>query len=437
MNDARDRRNFLKAGAAIAAATSLAGTPKTFAKDSSSETIRLGIMGVNGRGKAIARGMMAQPNVHIGTICDVDSRAAELTAKLVGETQESTPQIVSDFRRMLDDKDIDVLVCSAPNHWHAPATILGCKAGKHVYVEKPCSHTAEEGEWAVAAARKHDRVVQMGTQRRSWPSLVKAIGKIHNGDIGDALYSRTWYNNRRGPIGVGKVTPPPEWLNWDLWQGPAPRREYKDNVAHYNWHWHWHWGNGELGNNGVHGIDVARWGLGVHYPKRVIASGGRYRHQDDQETPDTMMLTMDFPEGKTITWEGLSWSPMGPHDVSFGISFHGTEGSIVIRGSGYAQYDMKNEEVETEKGAGGDADHFADFLDAVRTGRRPNADIEIAHKSTLLCHLGNIAYRTASVVNTNSTNGHIVDNPAAQELWGRDYADGWHPSAARKSDAFG
>ena len=434
MNREQDRRNFLKAGAAIAAATTIAksapgqdSAQNSATDDQDAEKIVLGIMGVNGRGKAIARGMMQQPNVEIGYICDVDSRAAELTAMLVSKDQGKTPKIVTDFRDLLKDKDVDVLVCAAPNHWHAPATILACNAGKHVYVEKPCSYSAQEGEWAVQAARKNDRVVQMGTQRRSWPALVKAIAKIHDGEIGDALYSRTWYNNRRGPIGKGKMSSPPDWLNWDLWQGPATRREYKDNVLHYNWHWHWHWGNGELGNNGVHGIDVARWALQVDYPQRVVATGGRYRHDDDQETPDTMMVTMNFPDEKMITWEGLSWSPLGPHDKSFGISVHGTEGSIVIRGSGYTQYDMKNKEIETDTAEGGDSDHFADFLDAVRTGRRPNADIEIAHKSTLLCHLGNIAYRTGTIVNTNPANGHIIDNPAADALWSREYADGWQP----------
>ena len=425
-----DRRNFLKAGAAISA--SIAGTRVSAEDDPSpaspSEKIVIGIMGVNGRGKAIARGMMKQSNVEIGYICDVDRRASELTAKLVTKDQGKAPKVVADFREMLDDKNLDVLVCAAPNHWHAPATILGCSAGKHVYVEKPCSHTPQEGEWAVQAARKHNRVVQMGTQRRSWPALVEAVKKIHNGEIGETLYSRTWYNNRRGSIGVGKTTTAPDWLDWELWQGPAARQEFRDNIVHYNWHWHWNWGNGELGNNGVHGIDVARWALDVTYPNRVIASGGRYRHDDSQETPDTMMVTMDFPEGKTITWEGLSWSPLGPHDSSFGISVHGTKGSIVIRGSGYAQFDMRNKEVTAKNGAGGDADHFADFLDAVRTGRRPNADIEKAHQSTLLCHLGNIAYRTGSVLNTDPANGHILNHPEAEKYWTREYAEGWQPS---------
>ncbi len=404
----QDRRLFLKAGAAsaLAAATAVGrrveGQEAERASDSPGERIVLGIMGVNGRGAAIAQGMMAAANTEVGTICDVDSRAAIRVGELVGEKQGRKPKVVGDFRRILDDRDIDVLVVAAPNHWHAPATILGCAAGKHVYVEKPCSYTPAEGEMSVAAARKHNRIVQMGTQRRSWPGIQEAIAKVHGGEIGDVLYSRTWYNNRRPSIGYGKQAEVPEWLDWDLWQGPAPRKPYKDNVVHYNWHWHWHWGNGELGNNGVHAIDVARWGLQVTYPSRVTAGGGKYRHDDDQETPDTMMVTIDFPEKKTITWEGLSWSPLGPHDNGFGLSFHGTEGSMVIRGNGYTVYDMKGSEVGSGSGGGGDSEHFADFLDAVRTGRLPNADIEKGHQSTLLCHLGNIAYRTGSVLNARS-----------------------------------
>ena len=429
---ARDRRLFLKTGVATAVAASLKQSavaqeqPANTSK-SPGEKVVLGIMGVNGRGAAIANGMMAADNTEIGMICDVDSRAALRVGQLVGDKQGRVPEVVGDFRRILDNKGIDVLVVAAPNHWHAPAAILGCAAGKHIYVEKPCSHTPAEGEMAVAAARKHQRIVQMGTQRRSCSGIQEAIGKIHSGAIGKALYSRTWYNNRRPSIGFGKIASIPDWLDWDLWQGPAPRREYKDNIVHYNWHWHWHWGNGELGNNGVHAIDVARWGLQVHYPIRVTAGGGKYRHEHDQETPDTMMVTMDFPEQKTITWEGLSWSPLGPHDTGFGMSFHGTEGSLVIRGAGYTIYDMKGKEIGSGTGDAGDTAHFADFLNSVRTGELPNADIEIAHQSTLLCHLGNIAYRTNSVLNLDPLNGHVIDNPKAEKLWTREYEPGWEP----------
>jgi len=426
----RDRRLFLKSGTASMAAMGWAGSLS--AEDSPKpaspgERVSIGIMGVNGRGGAIAKNMMATGRVDIAYVCDVDSRAVQRVTDLVNAKQSTKARAVSDFRRVLDDPSVDGLVCAAPNHWHAPATILGCAAGKHVYVEKPCSYTAAEGEMAVAAARKHDRIVQMGTQRRSWPGIVEAIRKVHDGAIGKALYSRTWYNNRRGPIGVGKRVDAPAWLDWELWQGPAARRPFQDNVAHYNWHWHWHWGNGELGNNGVHGLDVARWGMQVDFPIRVAAGGGRYRFDDDQETPDTMMVTYDFPEGKTITWEGLSWSPLGPHDTGFGISFHGTDGSIIIRGAGYTQLDMQGKEVASGSGAGGDQDHFMDFINAVRDGHRPNAEIEIAHKSTLLCHLGNIAYRVGDTLHTDAADGRPRDNAKANELWSREYAKGWEP----------
>lgn len=435
MNRDRDRRLFLKAGAAILA-NSLVRRPALGEERSelpASEKIVIGIMGANNRGAAIAKGMIDSGQVRIGYICDVDQRVTERMKGLIAKGQSGEPKTTGDFREILDDPSVDALVCAAPNHWHAPATILGCAAGKHVYVEKPCSHTPAEGELAIAAARKHDRVVQMGSQRRSWSAVVEAIKKLHSGEIGDVLYSRTWYNNRRGPIGTGKPADVPEWLDWDLWQGPATRKPFIDNIVHYNWHWHWHWGNGELGNNGIHGLDVARWGLDVTYPIRVTAGGGKYRHHDDQETPDTMMVTYDFPENKTITWEGLSWSPLGPHDVGFGISFHGTEGSIVVRNSGYSQFDMRGKEVTTQSGSNGDTDHFADFLGAIRTGRRPNADIELAHQSTLLCHLGNIAYRANQVLQIDPSSGHINDDGLMETYWSKEYADDWADSLAAAS----
>ena len=426
----QDRRLFLKTNAMLGTALvggSLASAQEAPRSANPNERLTIGIMGVNGRGGAIAKGMLQTGQVDIAYLCDVDSRAVERVTKQVNDKQSFNAKSTKDFRRILDDKSVDALVCAAPNHWHAPATILGCSAGKHVYVEKPCSYSPEEGELAVAAARKNKRIVQMGTQRRTWPGIVQAIEKVHSGAIGDCLYSRSWYNNRRGPIGHGNVTSPPDWLDWDLWQGPAARRDYKDNVVHYKWHWHWHWGNGELGNNGVHGLDVARWGMQVEFPTAVSVGGGKHRHDDDQETPDTMMVVYDFPGRKTITWEGLSWSALGPHDTGFGASFHGTDGSIVIRNSGYTQYDLRNKEVATGTGAGGDQDHFMNFINSVRGSEKPNAEIEIAHRSTLLCHLGNMAYRVGERLETNPADGRPIKNAAADQLWGREYAKGWEP----------
>lgn len=435
MHRTHDRRLFLKSAATLAAAAAAPDdvTASEVSPTPPTEKLSVGVMGVNNRGSAIAKGMIDSGQVNIAYICDVDRRAAERIAEAVSQAQSAPGQArraqpISDFRKILDDSSVDILVCAAPNHWHAPATVLACAAGKHVYVEKPCSHTPAEGEMAIAAARKHDRTVQMGSQRRSWPAIGEAIGKLHAGAIGEVLYARTWYNSRRESIGHGRTVAVPEWLDWELWQGPCTRQPYKDNLVHYHWHWHWHWGNGELGNNGIHGLDVARWGLGVRFPHRVTAGGGKYRHDDDQQTPDTMMVTYDFPEHKTVTWEGLSWSPLGPHDSRFGISFHGTDGSIMIRDAGYVQFDRQAKPVGSQSGAGGDAAHFADFFSAIRDGRLPHADIEQAHQSTLLCHLGNIAFRAGRVLEIDPQTGHIRDPKLAEQYWSKAYAPGWELS---------
>jgi len=420
------RRNFLETTAGVALGAAALAQTQAQAAETPNEKIVVGVMGVNGRGRSLAAGFVGQPNCEVAYICDVDSRAIPRAVEVVKAKQKRAPQGVEDFRRILDDKSVDALIVAAPNHWHAPATILGCSAGKHVYVEKPCSHTAEEGELAVAAARKNNRVVTMGTQRRSYPMLIEAIAKIHNGVLGKTHYARSWYNNRRNTIGTGEATPPPSWLNYELWQGPAPDRPFKSNLVHYNWHWHWHWGNGELGNNGVHALDVARWGMNVDYPSQVSSGGGRFRFDDDQETADTHLVTFTFKDS-TIMWEGLSWSPLGVHGTRFGVSFHGEKGSMVVTDQDYTIYDMKGKEVEKHTGARGDAPHFANFLDCIRSGEKPNADIEIAHKSTLLCHLGNIAHRTSSTLTCDPRNGRIAANKPAQALWGREYRKGYQP----------
>jgi predicted dehydrogenase len=387
----------------------------------------VGVMGVNGRGQALAQNFAGRQSVDVAYICDVDSRAIDKTIASLKDRQRRVPEGVRDFRRILDDGGVDALVVATPNHWHAPATILACDANKHVYVEKPCSHTAEEGELAVLAARKHQRVVTMGTQRRSQVIMVEAMTRLHQGDLGEIRYARCWYFNRRPTIGVGRISEPPAWLDYELWQGPAPRRGYKDNLIHYNWHWHWHWGNGELGNNGVHALDLARWGMQVDFPTRVTSAGGRYRFDDDQETPDTHVVTLEFGE-RAIMYEGLSWSPTGPPGSGFGISFHGDKGTMELVDGGYRIFDMQKKLIAESAGSGGDREHIDDFLRCIREGGRPTADIEQAHRSTLLCHLGNIAHRVGRALTIDASNGHIVNDPPAAALWGREYAPGWRPT---------
>ena len=274
MSASVDRREFLKLGASATmaiAAVHVSSSEAVVAADD--KPLRIGVMGVNGRGGALCKAFISQ-KAEVAYVCDVDRNVLQRGVAAVANDQGKAPKGIEDLRVMLDDKTIDAIAIAAPNHWHAPATILGCSHGKHVYVEKPCSHNPREGELAVEAARKYDRVVTMGSQRRSWPAIVEAIGKLHAGDLGKLHYARAWYNNRRGSIGHGKQVDPPSYLNWELWQGPAPEKPFKDNLVHYDWHWHWHYGNGEHGNNGVHALDVARWGMSTDYPIRVPTGGG-------------------------------------------------------------------------------------------------------------------------------------------------------------------
>ncbi len=419
-----DRRTFL-----ILSGGLVAGSVARAAR-SANETIQVGIMGTGGRGTQLARAFHGQPGCVVTYVCDPDRSRMESAARAVERIDEGNhrPKTVTDFRRILDDKSVDALVIAAPDHWHAPATILACKAGKHVYVEKPCSHNPLEGELMVQAARKYDRKVQMGNQRRSWPKIQEAMQALREGIIGRVYYSRAWYANRRGSIGRGKLADPPDYLDYELWQGPAPRRPYRTNVIHYNWHWFWHWGTGELGNNGVHAVDLSRWGLGVDYPTHVTSSGGRYRFDDDQETPDTHTVSYKFPDRISISWEGLSCNPYGPDGSMFGASFHGEDGTLVISGTGYKVYDIRNKLIKEEKGPGGDATHIANFLNAIRGTEALNSEIEEGHKSTLLCHLGNIAYRVGRDLRCCPQSGHIQDDAEAMKLWRREYEPGWEPT---------
>ena len=420
-----NRRGFLKQSTLLGAGVTGLVAPRP-ASAQPSEKVVLGIMGVNGRGRDLANGFLRTGGVDIAYICDPDERAIEKATAAVMQRQSKKPQGVADFRKVLDDPAVDALVIAAPNHWHGPATILACDAGKHVYVEKPASHNPREGELMVAAARKHRKAVQLGTQRRSMPGVIEAVEKVRSGEIGRVLFSRGWYNNSRPSIGHGKPAPVPAWLEYSLWQGPAPEREFRDNVVHYNWHWFWHWGNGELGNNGIHALDVCRWGLGVDYPTRVSSGGGKYRHDDDQETPDTHTVTYDFGD-RSITWEGRSWHRRGFEDSMFGIAFYGDKGSIIVDGANYKVYDANNKELAKGGGSSSDQPHLKNFMECVKTAARPAAQIEEGHKSTLLCHLGNIAWRTRSVLECDPKNGHIKGNREAQALWGREYRKGWEP----------
>lgn len=441
------RRDFIKAAAMSATAVSFGGVLPGFSAKSygkimgANERINVAGMGVNARGLAVAGNFARQENCDVTHICDVDTRAMEKCIAAVEKIQNKKPKATGDFRKALEDKDVDALIVTAPDHWHAPAAILACKAGKHVYLEKPCSHNPKEGELVVEAAKKYNRVIQMGNQRRSWPNVVAAIKEVHEGTIGRPYFAKTWYSNNRESIGTGKETPVPEWLNYDLWQGPAPRQPYKDNVIHYNWHWFWHWGTGEALNNGTHMVDLARWGLQVDFPVRVTSAGGRYRYQDDWETPDTQVITLDFDNRSSITWEGRSCNGHRVEGSSVGVIFYGEKGALQIDGgNSYQVFDLKNQLVKNVENdikvdprnavnpsQQLDGFHIQNFFDGIRKGTAQAADILGGHKSTLLVQLGNIAQRSGQTLTIDPKNGHILNNRDAMKFWSRDYQPGWEP----------
>jgi predicted dehydrogenase len=437
MTDTIDRRSFVLQGSTAALGLTALGrfTPLRHPVQGSDRVVAA-VMGVNSRGNELAQAF-ARTGAYVKYICDVDSRAVETTVADVTPVQERSPQGVTDFRRALDDPSLDALVIAAPDHWHAPATLLALQAGKHVYVEKPCGHNPREGELLVEAQRRYGRVVQMGNQQRSSRESIDAVQQIRGGVIGRPYYARAWYGNTRDSIGHGVPAPVPDWLDYELWQGPAPRTPFRDNVVHYNWHWFWRWGTGEICNNGTHEIDVCRWALGVDFPSKVTSAGGRYHFDDDWECPDTQVASFEFANGATITWEGRSCNGRPIENRGRGASIHGTEGTAVIDRSGYVIYDNENNEVARRirddtvdaldtRGGGSLTDlHIANFLDAIRGDATPAAPIDEGHKTQLLCHLGNIAQRTDGAVRCDPQTGWIVGNAEAMALWSREYEPGW------------
>ena len=441
-NHPNSRRKFIKKSSMAFVAGSL--LPQFSAKGyariiGANERIKVSVMGVNSRGNALAKNFASQNNCDVIHICDVDSRAISKCLTALKDLQTIGAKGMLDFRKSLESKDVDALVIAAPDHWHAPATLMAMQAGKHVYVEKPLSHNPKEGEILLKAAKKYNKVVQMGNQRRSWPNVIEGINALQNGVIGRVYYGKGWYTNNRPSIGIGKETAVPEWLDWELWQGPAPRKTFKDNIVHYNWHWLWHWGTGEALNNGTHMIDLLRWGMDVDYPTKVSSNGGRYRYKDDWETPDTQIINLDFNSGQTMSWEGRSCNGKNVEGSSVGVVFYGENGSLLIpSGNRYTHFDLDGKIVKEVKNSQFidardksnpaeklDALHIQNMFNAIRHNKSLNSDLDSGHKSTLLVQLGNIAQRVGRSLDIDSKNGHIINDQNAQKLWSRSYEKGW------------
>jgi predicted dehydrogenase len=425
-----DRRNFFISTAAAAAASSTVfGSPN--------DTIRVATIGLRGRGKDHIKEITAQPNVELVALCDIDEKVlGERSGALEAQTGKKV-QTYRDYRKVLEDKSIDAISIATPNHWHTLMTIQACQAGKDVYVEKPCSHNIFEAKQIVAAARKYNRMVQQGSQSRSSAALQDGVQKMRDGLIGDLYLSRGLCYKWRDTIGKAPVSDPPSGVDYDLWTGPAPKKPFTKNRFHYNWHWFWDFGNGDLGNQGIHEVDIARWGLGVKFPTKVSAVGGKFMFDDDQETPNTLNCAFEFNENgrkQMMEFEVRHW--MSNHEGGIGIKpagakpdantignlFYGSKGYLVIDGYGkYSTFLGKEGEPGPAMSKGGS--HFANFFSAVRDRKREtlSAEIEEGAASTVLVHLANISYRVGRTVHFDPKTLSIVGDAEAAKLMTREY----------------
>lgn len=439
------RRNFITksilGGAAVAVSGSAMAMPaKSYRKIiGANDKLNVAIAGLGRRvGAYIDPVALKQSNVELVYLCDVMRSQREKALKNFSERLDYTPKAENDIRKIIDDKKIDVLVNATPDHWHTPGSIMALKAGKNVYVEKPCSHNMDENEKLVEAASKYDRVVQMGNQQRSSSHTVEVIKAIHEGKIGKAYKAVAFYTNSRGKVTNQQKAAVPEGLDWELWQGPAPRRDYTDNTWDYNWHWYgWDYGTAEAGNNGTHELDIARWALGVDFPTYAEVEGHK-RHflEDGWEMYDTMKATFKFQEDKIIEWDGKSRNGYDTFGGGRGTIIYGSEGSVFVDRNKYEMYDRSGKQISSNKsdskeagtalGGGGDTTtaHMLNFFNTIRGKEKLNAPIDDASVSMAMVHYANMAYRINKGFSIDENSGKIYDREA-MKLWGRTYEPGW------------
>jgi len=423
------RRTFLQQNLALGT-TAILGA-KTLASD---KTLKIGFIGPGGMGTNHLKLLVQRKDVRIDYICDPDAVRLANAVKLVQTANGIEPKAVKDMRQIFDDKFIDAVWIATPDHWHGPATILACDAGKHVYVEKPCSHNIREGRLMVDAARRNKRIVQVGTQSRSTAHIQQAMKKIQDGAIGEVLVSKAWNSQLRRDIGKQKSSNPPTTLDYDLWTGPAPLRPYQSNLLPGIWRWWLDFGTGDAGNDGVHEIDIARWGLGVNtHPSSIAALGGKNFFKDDQQFPDTMYCAFDYPSAskqgfsKQLIYEHRIWSPYIQEGFENGNAFYGTNGMIILgKNGGWQLFGPKNKLIDSGKGSSDVSAHHQNFIDCIFSGKTPNGDIAEGHLSASLAHLANIACRLNKSFSFDPINEKATDLPQADKLVRRTYRTGGH-----------
>jgi len=414
-----NRRKFLQYAAAgsVLGGLTLSGTKASGRVLGANDRVRIAVAGINGRGQGHIQAYGEMKDVEIAYLVDPDSRLFASRSAKVEQLAGNTPQCVQDFRRALDDKTLDAVSIVTPNHWHALLAVWACQAGKDVHVEKPCSHNVVEGRRIVEAARKYDRIVQHGTQRRSHPGWIMLTSAVREGKYGKLQVAYAYATRPRESIGFKEPEPPPTELDYNLWVGPAPMHPYRTNLVHYEWHWIWDYGNGEIGNLAAHQLDVARWAMPVDaVPQSVVSLGGRFGYQDQGQTPNTQLTVFDFG-GAKLFCEQRGLVPRKTSKVT--VEFHTDQG--VVRDSKF--YPKGKQEGAPIEGApaGGFADlgrlHFRNFIDCVRSRKREelNGEILEGHRSALLAHLGNISYRLGKEVPFNQQTKAFGDDRMAYE----------------------
>jgi predicted dehydrogenase len=445
-NTSNSRRDFIKKSALGAAALTMGGLGLSTTSYSrimgANDRVNIAFVGCFRRFDAVLSSLPGlKPHLKLAYVCDVDKIRLDRAVLRVSERMGEKPEKEEDLRKILEDKNVDAIINATPDHWHAPGTWMALQAGKHVYVEKPCSHNPREGELLVDFQKKYGKVVQMGNQQRSSVESQEIIQEIHNGIIGKAYKGVAFYSNNRGAIPLpAKATPPPS-LNWDLFQGPAPRGEYMNLYFDYNWHWYWQFGTAETGNNATHELDICRWALQVEHPSQVFVDAGKHHFLNDGwGVYDTMDATFQYEGGKTIQWDGKSRTNFKTYGTDRGSIIYGSEGTVFINRDGYKLYDrdgkllrerkMDGQNQSTELGGAGSLDglHMLNFIDTIRgKAKAQHSPIAEGAKSTLLCHLANIGYRTGEILKTDPKTGRITNSKEAMKLWSRQYEKGWEP----------
>lgn len=441
------RREFIRKAALGTAGLTVGGlatgmSAKSYAKIiGANERLNVAIAGLGRRLPAYYEPISKkESNVELVYLCDVMKKQREAAVQKFSKHITYTPKLENDIRKVIADKNVDVLINATPDHWHAPGTWMAVQAGKHVYVEKPCSHNPREGEILVEFQKKYGKIIQMGNQQRSSPESIDIIDQIHKGVIGTPYKAVAFYANARGEVPTPQKAPAPDGLDWDLFQGPAPRTAYTHDTWDYNWHWYgWTYGTAEAGNNATHELDIARWALQVEFPEYVtVEAAKRSFPEDGWAVYDTMDATFRFPGDKIIKWDGKSRNGYKTYGTDRGTIIYGSNGTVYVDRDGYTLFNREGKAIKTSKakgsesgtalGGGGDMTtlHIMNFFDAIRGKARQNSTIEEGARSTLLCHLANIAYRTEKSFAVDSKNGHIRD-AEAMKLWTRQYEKGWEP----------